>query len=222
MKLSKHVMLAAGVLVAWLCGSTTVYGQTYQAQDWVLSMGGIISPVELGSDWGEVNVENITAGITHDAKLGEPGVGIDLQALYFVNPRLAVGAEFSQEWFLEELSSGWWVDGKTSQQRYLLAARVYLNPQSRAKVYAALGGGLAHTKISIDFSPEADFSYTGFGYYVGLGLDYALNHRWSLGAEMRYNGNKFHDKQTLANGDLAQVYRQANYLAGMLRVNYRM
>lgn len=171
---------------------------------------------------GEVNIRDITAGVEHDSKLGEPGLGMEVQALYFVHPRVAVGVEASQEWFTKELSSGWWVDGKTSQQRYLLATRWYVNPQSKTKVYAALGGGLAHTKISLDFSPEEEFSYTGFGYYAGLGIERSLNAHWSVELEMRYNGNKFHDEKQIANGDYMEVSHQANYLSGILQMNYRI
>ena len=59
---------------------------------------------------GEVNIRDITAGVEHDSKLGEPGLGMEVQALYFVHPRVAVGVEASQEWFAEELSrlvGGW-------------------------------------------------------------------------------------------------------------------
>lgn len=176
----------------------------------------------VGERLGEVNIRDITAGVEHDSKLGEPGLGMEVQALYFVHPRVAVGVEASQEWFAEELSSGWWVDGKTSQRRYLLATRWYVNPQSKTKVYAALGGGLAHTKISLDFSPEEEFSYTGFGYYAGLGIERSLNAHWSVELEMRYNGNKFHDEKQIANGDYMEVSHQANYLSGILQMNYRI
>ncbi len=222
MSLYKRVAVAIGIISAGLFPAAEGYGYGYQANDWVFSVGAISAPVELGSDWGEINVEAIEPGIAHDSKLGEPGLGLDLQALYFVHPHIAVGADISQIWFLPERSSGWWVDGKTSQQRYLAAARVYVNPQSRTRVYASLGAGVAHSKISIELSPTEDFEYTGFAYYAGLGVERSINEHWSLGWELRYNGNKFHDEKQIASGDHMALYRQANYISSVLRVNYQI
>ena len=39
---------------------------------------------------------------------------------------------------------------------------------------------------------------------------------------MRYNGNKFHDEKQIANGDYMEVSHQANYLSGILQMNYRI
>ena len=80
-----------------MCGMNT---QAYETKDVMVSIGAITSPVELGSDWGEVNVEDRTLGITHDAKLGEPGVGLDLQVFYFLNPHIAVGVDLSHQLFV--------------------------------------------------------------------------------------------------------------------------
>lgn len=222
MELCKRVALTTGILAVCFGMAGRVYAQSDVTPKWMFSVGGIISPVELGSDWGEVNVVNVTRKIEHDSKLGEPGLGADAQVMYFVHPNVAVGLEAAQEWFPEEVSSGWWVRGKTSQQRYLASVRVYLNPQSKTMVYAALGGGVAHTKFSINFSPEEEFSYTGFAYYAGLGVERRLNERWSVGVEMRYNGNQFHDKHAISNGDQMEVSRHANYLSSTLRANYRI
>lgn len=222
MKFCKCVALTAGMLAAGFCMAGSVYAKSYVAPKWMFSVGGILSPVELGSDWGEMNVVDVTRKIEHDSKLGEPGLGLDAQAMYFVHPNVAVGLETAQEWFPEEVSSGWWVRGKTSQQRYLASMRVYLNPQSKTMMYAALGGGIAHTKFSINFSPEEEFSYTGFAYYAGLGVERRFNERWSVGVELRYNGNKFHDKHLIFNGDQMEVSHQANYLSSTLRASYRI
>lgn len=69
---------------------------------------------------GEVNIRDITAGVEHDSKLGEPGLGMEVQALYFVHPRVAVGVEASQEWFTKELSSGL-VGGRENRPTALFA-----------------------------------------------------------------------------------------------------
>lgn len=136
LQLMKKVFLA-GVLVCWVG-----FAQAYTLGDVVLSGGVVASPVGLGSDWGEVNVEDRTLGITHDSKLGEPGVGVDVQAFYFVHPRVAIGLEFSHQLFIKERSSGWYLDGLTRQEQYLLALRIFINPEDNYKVYLAMGAGV--------------------------------------------------------------------------------
>ena len=198
------------------------YGESYAAKDVLFSVGFLVSPVELGSDWGEVNVQNATLDMTHDAKLGEPGLGFDLQAFYFLHPRLALGLDFSSEWFLEEYSSGWWVDGATQQQRYFAAARIFINPEDSYKLYLALGAGIAHTKMTMEFDSQEDFKDTGFGYYAGIGVEKQLGPHWAIGLEARYNGNKFDDTHLAHNGNIMHVYKQANYLSAVLRMNYKL
>ena len=196
--------------------------QAYEGGDFLLSMGGIVSPIELGSDWGEVNVEDRTLGITHDSKLGEPGVGLDVQAFYFVHPRIAIGLEFSHQLFIKERSSGWYLDGVTRQQQYFLASRIFMNPQNKYKVYVSLGAGVSHTKMTIEFDPHERFEDTGFGYYGGIGVERGWGEHWSIGLEARYNGNKFDDGHRASNGDYMRVYKKANFISSVLRINYKI
>lgn len=209
----------------WLIGWLLCWGGTldaYEPGDIVLSAGMITSPVELGTDWGEVNIENAALGITHDAKLGEPGVGLDFQAFYFLHPRIAVGVDLSHQLFITERSSGWYVDGGTRQQRYLLASRIFINPESKYKVYLALGGGIARTKMTVDFQPHERFKDTGFGYYAGLGVERNFSKHWGYGLEVRYSGNEFEDSHLSKKGEPLRVYPKANYVSGILRINYKL
>ena len=209
-------------LAVMLLGLTAVPGGAYEANDKILSVGAILSPVELGSDWGEVNVEDLSRYMAHDAKLGEPGVGFEVQAFYFLNPHVAVGVDLSHEWFLKEVSSGWYVNGWTHQQRYMLASRIYANPEAPYKVYLALGGGVALTKMTMEFTTEESFKDTGFGYYAGLGVEKKWGKHWGLGLEARYNGNDFDVSRRVGNNDLVHIYRQANFLSAVLQVNYQL
>ena len=83
--------------------------------------------------------------------------------------------------------------------------------------------GFIHTDFSVDF-PEGKkhFTYTGFSYYVGLGVERDLSEHFSLGLEARYNGNKFYDSATRGNGDHVVVYPRANFLSVLLRVIYKI
>ena len=62
----------------------------YQRGDRVL--GGTLNTAVpcLGSDWGEFNVFNTATGVEHDAKLGDPSLGLNVHAFYFLSPRVAV------------------------------------------------------------------------------------------------------------------------------------
>lgn len=194
----------------------------YRAGDVVVGLGAVFSPLGLGSDWGEVNVEDQTANISHDAKLGKPGSGGDLQVLYFIHPRVAAGVSFEDQYFGRDLASGWYVNMKTRQRNYMAVGRVYLTPEAGYKLYIPLAVGVSDTDITVDFGPREHFRYTGFAYYAGLGVERPLGERWALGLEVRYNGNKFHDSKNITNGDHVVVYRQDNYISAILRANYRI
>lgn len=195
----------------------------YETSDVSVGLAAVYSPLALGTDFGEMNVGDQQAGISHDAKLGKPGMGAELQALYFINSYVGVGLSFQDQYFSSDLSSGWYLNARTRMQNYMAIGHVFLTPQSTYKMYIPLGIGAAHTDFSMDF-PEAKkhFTYTGFSYYVGLGVERELNERFSLGIEARYNGNKFHDSATRGNADHVVVYPRANFFSLLLRVIYKI
>lgn len=194
----------------------------YRAGDVVVGLGAVSSALELGTDWGEVNVEDQTANISHDAKLGKPGVGGELQVLYFIHPRVAAGVSFQDQYFAQDLASGWYVNMKTRQRNYMAVGRVFLTPEATYKLYIPLAVGAADTDMTVDFGPKEHFRYTGFAYYAGIGVERLLGEHWGLGFEIRYNGNKFHDSKTTATGDHVVVYPKTNYISTVLRANYRI
>lgn len=210
--------------LALLCAVLAAGAQAreYRSGDVVLGLGAVSSPLELGTDWGEVNVDDQTAHVSHDAKLGKPGVGGELQALYFFHPRVAAGVSFQDQYFAQDLASGWYVNMKTRQRNFMAVGRVYLTPQSAYKLYIPLAAGVADTDMSVDFGPKEHFRYTGFAYYAGVGVERLLGEHWGLGFEIRYNGNKFHDSKTITNGDRVVVYPKTNYISTVLRANYRI
>lgn len=212
------------VVMSFLMCAFSAYA--YEAGDMTVGLAAVYSPLGLGTDFGEMNVDDQQALISHDAKLGKPGMGAELQALYFVGPRVGLGVSFSDQYFAKDLASGWQLDTRTRMRNYMAVGHIFLTPQSSYKLYIPLGVGLAQTNFSMDFGPRGDskkhFSYNGFAYYVGLGVEKDLSERFSLGVEGRYNGNKFHDSTTRGNGDHVAVYPRANFLSLLVRVIYKI
>ena len=198
----------------------------YEAGDVSVGLAAVYSPLGLGSDFGEINVDDQNLGISHDAKLGQPGLGGEIQALYFVNPRIGVGMSFEDQYFAKDLSSGWGLDTRTRMRNYMAVGHIFLTPQNKYQLYIPVGIGLAQTDFSMDFSPRGDskkhFNYTGFAYYAGLGIEKTLHERLQLGVEARYNVNRFHDSATRDNGDHVTVYERANFFSVLIRLIYKL
>ncbi len=212
------------LIVALILSGVRLYA--YESNQVALSLGAIYSPLEIGTDYGEVNVDDTTTGESHDTKLGKPGFGGEIQALYFLSPRVGVGLSFSDQYFASDLSSGWYVNNHTRMQNYMVVGHIFLTPNSSYKLYIPLGIGAAHTTYTKDFSSMADrkyhFSYTGFAYHVGIGVEKEIAKHWNLGLEGRYNGNRFHDSATRTNGHHITVYPRANFFSLILRVIYTL
>ena len=210
------------VLLLVFCSYTSwaepvgAYGQG----DFLLSIGAVYAPLGLGSDWGEVNMVDDTQHIRHDAKLGQPAIGGEMQVLYFVNPYVAAGLSFQDKYFGMDLASGWQNNVTTRQRSFMATGRVFLNPKGEYKFYLPLGLGFTHTDMSADFGQNEHFKYTGFAYFIGLGCEKRFSEKRSLGFELRYNGNKFHDSLFSWEGNKLRVYDQANYISTVLRFNY--
>ena len=205
----------------------TKYGlQAYRTGDFSASVAGIVSPLMLGSDFGEVNVEDVSAPLSHDAKLGKPGLGGEVQARYLLTPHWAAGLSFSARYFASDLSSGWGLFTRTHTETYMLFAQYFLTPQSSYKLYIPFGAGAAHTAFSVNFRPlgydKMHFSYTGFAYYAGLGAEKEISPHLSLALETRYTGTRFHDGRTRSDGHHVRVYNRANFFSFLLRVIYRV
>ena len=123
--------------------------RAYQTGDMTVGLAAVYSPLALGTDFGEMNVDDRQAHIGHDAKLGKPGMGGELQALYFINPRVGVGLSFQDQYFASDKASGWQLNVHTRMQNYMAVGHVFLTPESAYKLYVPLGMGLAHTVFSM-------------------------------------------------------------------------
>lgn len=216
----KWLLAVAGLMI--ICGNV----HAYRAGDVSLGLGAVYSPLALGTDFGEMNVDDPQAGISHDAKLGKPGLGGEVQALYFVSPHVGLGLSFADQYFASDLSSGWQLNTRTRMRNYMAVGHVFLTPQRTYKLYIPLGLGLAQTDFSMNFRPlgssKTHFNYTGFAYYVGLGIEKEISPRLNLGLEARYNGNRFHDSTSRTDGHRVSVYPRANFLSVVLRVIYTL
>ncbi len=216
----KHLLLVVCLLACALDA------QAYEKGNMTLGLAAVYSPLALGTDFGEMNVDDQNASIAHDAKLGKNGMGAELQALYFLNPRIGVGISVADQYFAKDLASGWQLNTRTRMQNLMAVGHVFLTPQSAYKLYVPLGVGVARTDFSMDFSPLGDskkhFNYTGFAYYVGVGVEREMSERFLLALEGRYNVNRFHDSTTRDNGDHVTVYPRANFMSVLLRVVYKL
>ncbi len=212
-------ILLACLLTCVACGL-----RAYESGQFSISLGAVYSPLEVGTEFGEINIDNTQTGISHDAKLGKPGIGGELQALYFLNPYIGLGVSFADQYFASDLSSGWYVHNHSRMQHYMGVGHIFLTPKSTYKVYLPLGIGAAHTNFVQDFSSMGDhkhhFTYTGFSYYVGLGIEREIASHWNIGFETRYNRNKFHASSTCLDGAHLTAYPRANFFSLLLRVIY--
>lgn len=185
----------------------------YQRGDRVL--GGTLNTAVpcLGSDWGEFNVFNTATGVEHDAKLGDPSLGLNVHAFYFLSPRVAVGLSFGYDYFPTDRASGLELDVNTKSLHYLFLTRIYLNPQAALKFYVPAGVGVANTRVKIDMHPAEKFQDTGFSAAVGLGTEYMIFRHMGINLEARYNYSKFDTSKWNASGQYIKLFPQASYLS---------
>lgn len=209
------------LLVLCILAGTGANARSFEKGDVVISAAGIVSPLGLKSDWGEFYIQDQTQDIQHDAKLGKPGVGGELQAVYFFHPRFAAGISASDQHFAKDKASGWEVNVGTHQKNLMLGGQIFINPESEYKVYLPFSAGWNRSRVSVDFGGTQHFKYTGFAYRAGIGVMHVYNRHWALGLEARYNGNQFHDSHYIAsNGNRIHLRHKMNFVSGVLRLNY--
>ena len=89
-----------------------------------------------------------------------------------------------------------------------------------------LAVGVARTDMTVDFTTNEHFCYTGFAGHAGLGVERALTDRWALDLEVRYNVNRFHASKQVSAGPHAghhiTIYPRAAYVTTSLRMLYRI
>ena len=152
-----------------------------------------------------------------------------ISGIYFINRYLGfgIGLELDQapetdrkghESYSKSYREFGTVESKVSLQKALLLGRLNLNPAHSARLYVPFGLGYAYIKdkqknqgvilngySSYNISCDRTKTDTTLVYFAGLGLEFDLTERVSLGLEGRYNMFKYDDESfTYING-LAKV-----------------
>lgn len=138
-----------------------------------------------------------------DYAWGNVGFGTGLSYFYFPSSHIGLGIDGSIKGFRGTNVVNWVRHGHhwdceeaelSMQQIQLLGAtRLYLNPESRARLYVPLGAGVSIVNGNIDYGGDHWYSYdenyttTSFTYYAGLGLEFETNNGIVFGLEARYN-----------------------------------
>ena len=139
-----------------------------------------------------------------DYAWGNVGFGTGLSYLYYPTPFIGFGIDGSIKGFQGTREEEWirhghhyyYDDAELSLQQIQLlgAARVYLNPESRVRLYMPLGAGISLVNGKMEYdtdsywhSHEDNYTTSSFAYYAGVGLEFETNNGLVFGLEARYN-----------------------------------
>lgn len=166
----------------------------------------------LGHNLGEFDVLNKQTGALHDAKLGDPSVGVKVDVLYLLNKHIAIGPSFEYNYFAYDKASGLELDVSTRNLIGLLKLRYYFNPNSAYRIYLPIGIGVHHTKVKI--TSEA-FRDTNIAFNVGLGLERKLYDNLYVNLEVKYNYNEFR-----VENQYYKLRSRANYISYLVGITF--
>lgn len=138
-----------------------------------------------------------------DYAWGNFGFGVGLSYMYFPSSHIGLGIESSIKGFRGSEQTTWWHHGhhwdcedtELSLQQFQVmgATRLYLNPESRTRLYIPLGAGISIVNGEVTYngdhfySYEEDYTTSSFTYYAGVGLEFEANNGLVFGLEARYN-----------------------------------
>lgn len=152
-----------------------------------------------------------------------------LSGLYFLNPYIGLGLGLELDKSLsggdkgeEDYSLGgvgWGYEkSRLCLQKLMLLGRLNLNPRYSTRVYIPFGLGYARVEDKIKGHIYSSGYFYPLGgsitsneivYFIGLGLEFDLSQRVSLGVEGRYNSFKYNSSNM-------------TYLNGLLKVNVKL
>ena len=138
-----------------------------------------------------------------DYAWGNFGVGMGMSYFYFPSEYIGIGIDGALKGFRGSEQENWFRHGhhwdveeaKLSMQQFQIlgATRIYLNPQSRARLYVPLGAGISVVNGEIEYDGDHWYSYeenyatSSFTYYAGIGLEFEANNGLVWGLEARYS-----------------------------------
>ncbi|WP_424243905.1 outer membrane protein W [Elusimicrobium posterum] len=194
------------------------FATEYVAGDIVAGMRLNTAYPLLGLWKGEFDVLEEPNTEAHDAKLGKLAAGMGIDAVYFLTDNLAVGVSAMNDFFDKRIASGVAKEVSTNIFNVMFLTRYYFNPQDKVKLYVPLAVGMANTAVTIEMLKDEKFYYTGFAAHIGAGVEYYIKNGVSLGAEVLYRHNVFHDSKYTSEGNYVALYPRTNYISYSLRL----
>ena len=138
-----------------------------------------------------------------DLSWGNFGGELGLSYLYFPSAYLGIGADLRYAGFqgsdtVEDVPGYWYwhtfeSDFETHSLQLMAAGRINVNPGSAVGLYIPFGGGavLANETMTYTWDDSYEWkessSQVSFGWYAGVGLEFAQNDRSAWSLEARYN-----------------------------------
>lgn len=150
-----------------------------------------------------------------DLSWGNFGGELGFSYLYFPSAYLGIGADLRYAGFqgsdtVEDVPGYWYwhtfeSDFETNTLQLMAAGRINLNPGSAVRLYLPFGAGAVLANESMTYRWDDSYewkessSQVTFGWYAGVGLEFAQGDRsaWSLEARyntFRYDDSKFADR----------------------------
>jgi opacity protein-like surface antigen len=149
----------------------------------VFVLGGAAFPI------GQYEYEVNNGRETYD--IGGAAFTYGAQIMHYLTPVFGLGVEFNGANYPSQKTDG--ITVKTDRYNFMLAGKISLAPQAKARIYIPFGGGVAQVKTSNGLLSEKS---TKPAFYAGIGVETDLNDIFVSGFEARYNGFWF-DKDKL-------------------------
>ena len=139
-----------------------------------------------------------------DYAWGNVGFGMGLSYFYYPTSYIGIGIDGSIKGFRGTQQEEWFQHGhhwhcdesELSMQQFQIlgATRLYLNPESRVRLYVPLGAGISVVNGEIEYKSDDywdrydnNYATSSFTYYAGVGLEFEANNGLVMGLEARYN-----------------------------------
>jgi opacity protein-like surface antigen len=146
----------------------------------------------------------------------DPGVGINISGFIFVNPNIAIGANFNYQLMDANINVDY-VDSVDFSTTYFgVEARLYNDLSPGTKIFGLIGLGIISldVEIKMDGYDTYDGSEDGKSFKIGGGIDFMMGPKMSLGGIAYYQFNSW----DYENGDGDDP--SLNYLYVGVKISY--